>query len=404
MESIQALSKGLSPLWSRQIGFGLTFLLCLILFLNLDFNHKKLDQIDLRHTNQDSNCPICPTCPTTTCPKCPNDQEQDKYFTNMANYSFWQNGQYILSIYDVFFAEQRKPQLWKNGNYTSLYNLSFTENSEFIKYKEQQFKDRKERIFRLCSKLPKLDLHVSHTSTDTTHGQYVVNPTDGLGMCRIAKVSSSAWLYRFNMLLENGAKNFSQITHSQLVKMHAQSKNWWNLTKEQQVGHFDGSVGDILSFVMVRHPFDRLVSAYYDKIIGVGKWPKTVKLIEESFGDNDTSTQVTPTEFIEFVINEGQKKNLYKINEHWRPQIANCPFCAFSYDVYAKYETADEDTAYILLKTNLTHLKSVGVVNGDQVNHGTKKDRNKLFWSQVNAKHLIDLQAMFIEDLILFDY
>ena len=130
----------------------------------------------------------------------------------------------------------------------------------------------------------------------------------------------------------------------------------------------------------------------------------TVKLIEESFGDNDTSTQVTPTEFIEFVLNEGQQNNLYKINEHWRPQIANCPFCAFSYDVYAKYETSDEDTAYILLKSNLTHLKSVGVVNGDTVNHGRKKDRKKLFWSQVNAKHLIDLQAMFIEDLLLFDY
>ena len=136
----------------------------------------------------------------------------------------------------------------------------------------------------------------------------------------------------------------------------------------------------------------------------MGKWPKTVARIEETVGDNNTSTQVTPTEFIQFVINEGQRKNLYKINEHWRPQIANCPFCSLKYDVYAKHETADEDTAYILLKTNLTHLKSVGVVNGDQVNHGTKTDRKKLFWSQVSAKFLLDLQAMFIEDLLLFDY
>ena len=115
MESIQALSKRLSPLWSRQIGFGLTFLLCLILFLNLDFNHKKLDQIDLRYNNQDSNCP-----------------------TNMANMYFILAN---LSIYDVFFAEQRKPQLWKNGNYTSLYNLSFTENSEFIKNETFSFEN-----------------------------------------------------------------------------------------------------------------------------------------------------------------------------------------------------------------------------------------------------------------------
>merc|ERR1712062_850749 len=118
-------------------------------------------------------------------------------------------------------------------------------------------------------------------------------------MCRIAKVSSSAWLYRFKMLLKNGPKKFSQLSLSKLVNMHAHSHLWWNLTKEQQVGHFNGSDGNILSFVMVRHPFDRLVSAYYDKIIGVGKWPHIIKQIEERFGDNDDSTQVTPTEFIE---------------------------------------------------------------------------------------------------------
>ena len=136
----------------------------------------------------------------------------------------------------------------------------------------------------------------------------------------------------------------------------------------------------------------------------MGKWQHIANEIDKRFGDNDSSTIVTPTEFIQFVINEGQRKNLYTINEHWRPQIANCPFCAFPYDVYARHETSDEDTAYIFLKTNLTRLKVVGVVNGDEVTHVTKTDRKKLFWSQVSAKHLEDLKAMFLEDFLLLDY
>ena len=311
MESIQALlSKGLSPLWSKQIGFALTFLLCLIFFLKLESQFEQLSvnfinaqaQLELRNNelskvkrnlaktteleikskkqlekkiqHLENDLKINAEQISSLNISLIQEQEKvpDKYFSKMANVSFWQNGQYIQSIYDVFFKHQKRPQLWKNGTFSNLYNMSFSENSEFFKYKEQQFKDRKERIFRYCDKLPKLDLHVSHASTDTigssTYARYVVDPQDGLGMCRISKVSSSAWLYRFNMLLENGSKNLSQITHAQLVQMHAQSHRWWNLTKEQQVGHFNGSFGDILSFVMVRHPFDRLVSAYYDKIIG----------------------------------------------------------------------------------------------------------------------------------------
>ena len=269
MESIQS-----SPL-ARKVGITLICLLCLLAFFKMDFNNGGLDQIDLttESTTLCPACPIpitptCPTCPSTTCPTCPTCQKQDRYFANMATASFWKNGQYILNIYDVYFADTNPTQLWKNGDYTSLYNLSYTEIQDFFKYKEQQYKDRKERIFRMCPKLPKLSMHVSHTTMDTDRGQYVVDPKDGLGMCRIAKVSSSAWLYRFNMLLENGRKNFSEISHSELVKMHSQAHKWWNLTKDQQIEHMNGSVGDILSFVMVRHPFDRLVSAYYDKIIG----------------------------------------------------------------------------------------------------------------------------------------
>ena len=114
---------------------------------------------------------------------------------------------------------------------------------------------------------------------------------------------------------------------------------------------------------------------------------------------------VSPEVFIRFVIDEGNTKlDWHKINEHWRPQLANCPLCHFEYSVYGKYETSEEDTAYILLKSNLTTLMKVGRVNKDSVSHQTPEQRRKAFWSTVPLKYLAELKKMFYYDFVLFDY
>ena len=113
--------------------------------------------------------------------------------------------------------------------------------------------------------------------------------------------------------------------------------------------------------------------------------------------------KVSANQFINFVIDEGKKKNLFEVNEHWRPQIALCPFCLFSYKVYAKYETFEEDTAYILIKANLTHIASVGNVN-DDTDMKSDMDRQKLFWSSVHSKYYEELKDMFHADLTMFGY
>ena len=121
----------------------------------------------------------------------------------------------------------------------------------------------------------------------------------------------------------------------------------------------------------------------------------------------DCNEEVTPNEFIAYILNEGKQKNWFNINQHWRPQIAQCPFCAFDYKVYGKFETHEEDTAYILHNTNLTHLASIGNVNVNP--SGTKlspDQRRNQFWKSVNPEFIPELRKMYQKDLdmVLFDY
>ena len=87
------------------------------------------------------------------------------------------------------------------------------------------------------------------------------------------------------------------------------------------------------------------------------------------------------------MIEENKKKqnNIFTVNEQWRPQITNCPYCLFSYKVYGKYETIVEDTAYILMKSNQEKLLKIGVTNSDTKHHQAS-NRRKEFWSAVNPE------------------
>ena len=90
-----------------------------------------------------------------------------------------------------------------------------------------------------------------------------------------------------------------------------------------------------LKFSFVRHPFDRIVSAYRDKVIKhKEKWLK----LDPKHHDFES--------FVKYVIMECQKfrKNLKRMNTHWRPYYNKCGYCDVDYDVIGRAETFIDDT------------------------------------------------------------
>ena len=91
-----------------------------------------------------------------------------------------------------------------------------------------------------------------------------------------------------------------------------------------------------LSFSFVRHPFDRLVSAYREKVEMKKNGLYVRGKLKKLYGKTDFHT------FLQHVINTYTRTNL-KVDRHWRSFNSRCTYCSMKYDVIGRAETFNED-------------------------------------------------------------
>ena len=118
---------------------------------------------------------------------------------------------------------------------------------------------------------------------------------------------------------------------------------------------------EYLKFIIVRHPFDRLLSVYRDKFIG-NETEFTagiaVGIFQEMRGWNEThAVQVAQgterpswEEFVTYMSRHHQISTVHTKNRHWTRQVELCYPCTVKYDRILKLETIDNDFAPILAR------------------------------------------------------
>jgi len=206
-----------------------------------------------------------------------------------------------------------------------------------------------------------------------------------LTWCKVPKAGSTTWV-----------ENFYKLAGAPLPQ--DDSIDWW-LVHKMLRSHYPNTpkkdIPEMLSssllFTFVRHPLERFLSSYRDKIE-----LNNATYFHSLFGEPDY--QLDFPKFVSKMLDTPVES----WDWHWAPIHRLCPPCA-NYHVVGKMETFTEDTQYIVARAGLTDIL-------DEVPLKNKKSSGSIFqlhfsyYRQLSRHQLDRLVDVYREDFRLYGY
>lgn len=233
--------------------------------------------------------------------------------------------------------------------------------------------------------------------------EYLVNRQYHVIWCNVFKAASTSWMYNFNLMANYTA---SFLNKTKEVPLELARRKYGRPT----VAVIKKAQLDSITFIIVRHPFERLASAYNDKIVHA--WPKSFhdklgrKIIKKYRKAPEGIHNLPPTEmyplfeeFVMYLVDEYKAKRT--LDMHWTPYTGFCTPCKFNFDVILKFETLDEDQRFLIQLGRLQNIVKPEWRNSGKAN--TLHDINHLY-SRLKKSQLDSLYQLYKYDLKLFNY
>ncbi|XP_037905578.1 carbohydrate sulfotransferase 11 isoform X3 [Hermetia illucens] len=264
---------------------------------------------------------------------------------------------------------------------------------------EQRMKARQKLLAQKCSQLG-LDIPGNDSIHKPNSWEFLVNHKYHLIWCNVFKSASSSWMYNFNVLAGYSPEFLKKTTD---IPLALARKKYPRVSLDE----LQEAQNDSITFMIARHPFERLLSAYRDKFIfalphsfhdKLGS--KIVRTYRKNKAERHKPKYPTFSEFVSWLLHEVRKSN--HIDMHLVPATKFCTPCLIKFDVIAKFETLEEDQMYLIEKAGLSN-----VIMPEWRNTGKGKKTQELlqtFYSQLTRKQLDGLYNYYRYDFEVFGY
>ncbi|XP_047515331.1 carbohydrate sulfotransferase 11-like isoform X2 [Pieris napi] len=246
--------------------------------------------------------------------------------------------------------------------------------------------------------------------------EFFVDHEHNLVWCNIFKAASSSWLYKFNIL---GGYEKKFLSHSRYTPLTL-ARRKFPRPSEDELRDAINTPG-VISLLVVREPFVRLLSAYRDKLENISPpfYRKLARTIVTEHRDaaskilgNIKSFGPTFYEFVAYLISK-QKSKTITFDEHWAPYYQFCSPCAINFTVISKVETLSMDSSYVIQQLGLGYLLSPRVKDRRTrlrtVMNKSRDGKNtsallRYYFGQIDKQMLKDLLDIYGIDFDMFGY
>ncbi|KAF4529090.1 hypothetical protein B566_EDAN018221 [Ephemera danica] len=279
---------------------------------------------------------------------------------------------------------------------------------------ERDMEERRSLVERVCTK-HNLGLYrtsakppvFKHPPTPQ-YGVFYIDRPHKLTYCPVYKVASSTWLHQL-LLLAGHTDEYLNDSRLQISKLARQVYP----QPDEEIA--EEAFRTTMKLLMVRHPFERLISAYRDKLEnkdnrhqhGTMHFYETfgkkivLKFRNSSVDEHGTPLRPEPTfrEYVTYLIHE----DVVRFDDHWIPIYLFCTPCLVRYDVIGHVETMLRDQLYAIRAAGLENLLK------PRWRHLTKGkssagDVAKKYFSKLSKWHVQRLYEVYQLDFELFGY
>ncbi|XP_064619547.1 carbohydrate sulfotransferase 11-like [Lineus longissimus] len=168
--------------------------------------------------------------------------------------------------------------------------------------------------------------------------------------CKIPKIACTTWQRMF--LAMHGFKDALNMPQDD-VHHRQDSYNFFKSMelRKQSYDNIRRKLQTYKTFVIVRDPLERILSAYRDKLLmGREFYAFYSKRILRAYREGYKAEDDVDLEFHEFIrfLLDQERFQIGYVDEHWDSFFNECLPCSINYDVIGKYETMETDSNFVL--------------------------------------------------------